>query len=323
MAGPSRPVHVQIVSPRAFSLDPRYEQTRTPAQGILRQGRVFSKERSASCLLRLPDEILWVVTGFVAEECHGRYLSQFALTHSECRQLARPYQFANVWITRSETSWGFLRYLKNEEAGVDTPSIGCLIRSLTFTIDADFGSYYADWDYYKKIEEWTEYWGRMVDDLADVIRNKTPMLDQIHWVDAGELDLRGNLFASVVGHATRSGHLKRLYLEDHEISYYKGSDGSDDYYRLQKAFPSAQTLPLRDLAFGFGRLDECWHHDYGVASRIVETFLQRSAQTLESFALNALFGSGPDTRADCQMTGFRNGPISFHKLRKFWTYSKL
>ncbi|KAG9252568.1 uncharacterized protein F5Z01DRAFT_660964 [Emericellopsis atlantica] len=321
MASQSRPAHVRIVSPSAFPLDPRHEQTRTPIQGILRQGRVFSKERSASCLLRLPDEILWVIIGFVAEEYHGRSLSQFALTHSECRQLARPYQFADVWITRSEISWGFLRYLKNEEAGVDTPSIGCLIRSLTFTIDADFQSYYAPCGYDKKLDEWSEYWGPMVEDLAEAIRHKTPMLDQIYWMDTGGLDMSENLFAAVVGHATPSGHLRRLYLEDHEISYCKDSDGFLDY-RPPKPFPTSPTLPLRDLAFGFSRLDECWNDFCGESSRIVETFLRRSAKTLESFALNAFLDIGPDTRADFRMTGFRNGCIFFNKLRKFWTYTE-
>ena len=132
-------IKTRIASPRSFPLDPRHEQTRT--KNIRPAARVFNDKfkRDASPLLSLPDEVLWRILDFLAEEYSGRHLSMFALASWQCRQLARPYQFADIWIIRSELSWAFVRYLIQEAKTEQViPSIGSYIRSMTITIDHDY-----------------------------------------------------------------------------------------------------------------------------------------------------------------------------------------
>lgn len=174
---------VQLVSPKSFPLDPRHEQTRTT--DIRPAVRVYgNRKRDSSKLLSLPDEIIWIIVGFLAEEERGHFLSSFALAHRECRQLARRYQFADVWITRSETSWKFLRHLireandRSDDEDDSTTSIGSCIRSLTITVDEDFHRDYglAPED---RREEWEAYWDGLIDDLAQVMEMALPNLDRV------------------------------------------------------------------------------------------------------------------------------------------------
>lgn len=221
---------VRIASPNSFPLDPRYEQTRTPLARIRPAVRIFQHhKRDTSSLLQLPDEILWVITQYVAQEDQARYLSQFALAHRECRQLARPYQFADVWITRSKLSWAFLRYLRNEDSSSMVPPLGSLIRSLTFTIDRDYSNSWGfdvrglDPKAADRIEEWEGSWSGILEDLAHVVQSSTPSLDQVYWMMAADLDtfmdLLTPLLRAVLQRASSLEGLKTLYFEHYGLFF--------------------------------------------------------------------------------------------------------
>lgn len=310
-------IKYRVVSPKSFPLDPRHEQTRTAITSIRPAGRTFEHyERDSSRLLSLPDELLWLITSFVAEQSQGRSLSQYALVHRDCRQLARPYQFADVWITRSDVSWEFLRHMKNEDISSRQPSIGSFIRSLTITIDKDFDSDFGlgpGPDH--RHDEWEEYWGRMIEDLAQVVRSSLPNLDQVYWMDMAELDTRADLLPAVLQHAA-FGRLQRIYFEDYGF-FFSDWEGVEPAFRL---CPDDQPFGLRDLAFGFNRWEPRYSDPEGATALFAERILRRSASTLESFVWSSQF-EGEYAGGDPTMIDFRDGPIVFNKLRKFWSYT--
>lgn len=308
---------VRLVSPASFPLDPRYEQTRTPISSVRPAGRVFEgHKRDASRLLNLPDEILWLITGFVAEENQGRFLSQFALTHRECRQLARPYQFADVWVTRSERSCALVRHLKTENPENGMPPIGDFIRCLTLTIDRDFDSEFGLAPEDNELEEaWTERWEGFINEIAQVVQTCMPNLDQVYWMNMAELSPLDNLLPAVLQRAASPGRLRNLYFEDYGFCF----NDLEDAVSVFSSFPADATFSLRDLAFGFNRWKPSYSDPDGGTALFVETVLRRSASTLESYVGASQF-QGPYEFESESLITFRDGPINFRNLRKFWSY---
>lgn len=320
---------MRIASPESFPLDPRNEQTRTPLASIRPAVRIFQHhKRDTSRLLQLPDEILWVITQCLAEENQARFLSQFALAHRECRQLARPYQFADVWITRSNLSWAFLRYLRNEDSSSTIPPIGSLIRSLTFTIDRDYSNSWGfgvrglDPKAADRIEEWEGSWSGILDDLAHVVKSSTPSLDQLYWMMAADLDkfmdLLAPLLQAVLQRASSPEGLRTLYFEDYGLCFSE----LEELEPVLGFLSADQTFHLRDLAFGSNRYVPAYIDPHNGTALLCETILRRSAPTLESYVWSSDFGYKvyQDNLLE-HVAKFYNGPIAFQKLRKFWTYS--
>ncbi|KAG9254201.1 uncharacterized protein F5Z01DRAFT_687831 [Emericellopsis atlantica] len=307
----------RVVSPKSFPLDPGYEQTRTPIKS-LRPGHRSTGHRSrdSSLLLNLPNEILWLIVELIAEENQGRFLSQFALVHRQCWQLARPYQFADIWITRSELSSDFLRHLETEVNSGKEPLIGSYIRSLTINVHEDFISI----DFISglptsdrsSVEDWRYKWELFIDRIGIVVRTSLPNLRQVYWMNTGELNPKKQLLPAVLERATPLGRLETLYLEDFEFYF----NNTDEVNSILHPFHS---FCLRDLAFGFCRFPP-FHISWGGATILIyESLLRRSAPTLESFVWNSSAPVAPITE-DLQgmQLIFRNGFIPFERLNKFW-----
>ncbi|KAK1503153.1 uncharacterized protein CCOS01_17072 [Colletotrichum costaricense] len=306
---------IRLASPKTFSQDPRHEQMRTRVRPAF---RVFShRKRDSSRLLNLPDEILWRITEFIADQERGHFLSFFALAHRECRQLARPHQFSDVWITRSETSWEFLRHIKRETED-EGPAIGTFIRSLTITVDEDLCLDYgcATDDEY---EQWREYWQGLIDDLTQVLESRSamPNLERVFWMDTGGLEVQPRLLRVILQKAcpSLSGCLSELHFADYKFLF-------EEIYDVAPSMPATPSLSVRSLSFGYdknhtsitGALDGC-------TTYLAENILRRSALTLESFVWNAQFKgemAPEDNDGTNSLLFFRDGPITFNQLRKFW-----
>jgi len=95
---------------------------------------------SASALFNLPVEILGLILKFVESSS----LAALAMVNSDCRQLARSRQFANVRLDFSSSSEALVRLLVSEASerrmssgSTSLPSLGACIRRLTVSIDID------------------------------------------------------------------------------------------------------------------------------------------------------------------------------------------
>lgn len=85
------------------------------------------------------------MTHFITEPNKGRYLSQFALVSRDCRQLARPHQFADVSIVRSQLCEDLVSYILHEGSQENShvqPTIGACIRTLHLVLDREYDSEY-------------------------------------------------------------------------------------------------------------------------------------------------------------------------------------
>ena len=317
---------VRRASPKTFPLDPRHEQTRTVN---IRPTRILrSRHDHSARLLSLPEEILWLITALLAEEDRGSFLSSFALASQSCRQLARPFQFADVWITRSETSWQLLRHMLREVDAEGTslyPPIGTLVRSISFTIDEDL---YVDYGFAtdEDYEEWCEYWQGLINNLARVLDLAVPNLARVYWMDTAQLEVAPRLLLAVLNHASSSAAtrcLTGLYFADYKFLF-------GDIKGVKRSLPLDATLPLRDLAFGFdeNHVITISESPDGLTAYFAENILRRSSSTLESLAWNSQFrgemkwigvsDNGSDIASN--KIAFKDGPITFPKLRKFWTF---
>ncbi|KAF4772794.1 hypothetical protein HER10_EVM0005498 [Colletotrichum scovillei] len=298
-----------------FSQDPRDKQMRSRVRPAF---RVFPhRKRDSSRLLNLPDEILWRITEFIADQERGHFLSFFALAHRECRQLARPHQFSDVWITRSETSWELLRHIKRETE-VEGPAIGTFIRSLTITVDEDLCLDYgcATDDEY---EQWRDYWQGLIDDLTQVLESRSamPNVERVFWMDTGGLEVQPRLLRVMLQKAcpSLSGCLSELHFADYKFLF-------EDIDDVAPSMPATPSLSIRSMSFGYDEnhtslsdaLDGC-------TAYLAEIILRRSALTLESFVWNAQFKgemAPEDDDGTTSLLFFRDGPIAFNQLRKFW-----
>ncbi|KAK0372357.1 hypothetical protein CLIM01_10287 [Colletotrichum limetticola] len=302
---------IRLASPKTFSQDPRHEQMRTRVRPAF---RVFShRKRDSSRLLNLPDEILWRITEFIADQERGHFLSSFALAHRECRQLARPHQSSDVWITRSETSWEFLRHIKRETED-EGPPIGTFIRSLTITVDEDLCLDYgcATDDEY---EQWREYWQGLIDDLTQVLQSRSamPNLERVFWMDTGGLEVQPHLLRVILQKTccSLSACLSELHFADYKFLF-------EEIYDVAPSMPATPSLSVRSLSFGYdenhtsitGALDGC-------TTYLAENILRRSALTLESFVWNAQFKgemAPEDDDGTTSLLFFRDAPITFNQL---------
>lgn len=94
---------------------------------------------SASALFNLPVVIL----GLILEFMDPSSLASLALVNSDCRQLARSRQFADVRLDYSDSSEALVRVLESETSermkngSTSRPSLGACIRRLTVSIDID------------------------------------------------------------------------------------------------------------------------------------------------------------------------------------------
>ncbi|KAG9253212.1 uncharacterized protein F5Z01DRAFT_156914 [Emericellopsis atlantica] len=313
-------IKTRIASPRSFPLDPRHEQTRT--KNIRPAARVFNDKvkRDASRLLSLPDEILWRILDFLAEEYSGRHLSMFALASGQCRQLARPYQFADIWITRSELSWALVRYLIQEAKTEQViPSIGSYIRSMTITIDHDHKvDLSIPWSeplaVLDELEVYEEYWAPLFDDLAEAVDSSMPNLESSYWTDTGEFATCDGLLMSLLRRTTSSGRLRNLYFSEYDFFF-------GEVEEVRSKFPSGPLL-IRDLGLGY---DYCYRSTPGPYDSMRffrEAILRQSSSTLESLVYSGSLGFHylePENKNEpYSLTNLEDGPIVFDRLQKFW-----
>jgi hypothetical protein len=96
--------------------------------------------KSTSAFLRVPIEILGLILGYADSPS----LAALALVNSDCRQLARSRQFADVCLDYSESSEALVRLLVSEagerrmnNGSTSLPSLGACIRRLTVSIDTN------------------------------------------------------------------------------------------------------------------------------------------------------------------------------------------
>ncbi|KAK3192793.1 hypothetical protein K4F52_001150 [Lecanicillium sp. MT-2017a] len=318
-ADTERQVVVRQISPNCFPRDPRYEQMRTI--NVRPKGRVIGNEaRDSSRLLNLPNEILWRIVAFAAEEQQWRCLSAFALTSRECRQLARPYQFADLCINRSERSWDLLRHLKKESETRHhiEMTIGECVRSLTIIVDRDLMEDDGTAAFNEIEEEWEEYWQGLIDDLGHVLERALPNLDRVFWMDTGELHVQPRLLPAVlqrIASPNGQGRIRELYFADYKFLF---NNPEDVPLTLSGNGPP---LELSSLALGYDQVPSAYSDAFGCTAYFAETLLRRSASTLESLAWNGSFAgdlSPDDTTGFTTLITLREGPIAFTKLRKFW-----
>lgn len=255
---------------------------------------------------------------FVAEEERGLFLSSFALVNREARQLSLPYQFADVCITRSDTSWAFLRRLKQEAESPDTleMAIGACVRCLTLAVDRDHGSDDGSGGFNQFEEEWEEYWQALIDDLAQAVENAMPNLDRVFWVDTGDLHVQPRLLPAVLKHAapssSRPGRMRELYFSGYKFLFNYVEDISPILSAI------GPRLELRTLAVGFPSAYSMYGDPDGCTAYFSETILRLCAPTLEFLAWSGQF---EDSWSTNDVDGaFRDRPIVFDKLRKFWSF---
>ena len=308
---------VRLASPAIFHFDPRYEQMRT--QNIVPTYRVFGRHRrDQSQLLSLPDEILWRITHFIAAIERGRFLSQFALAHRKCRQLVRPHHFADMFITRSEKSWKFLRHLlrearkaKTEPAGwCPGPSIAESIRSITiFVDDQPCVDYCCSSD--KEYEQWRKHWQPLINALSQAVKSAMPNLERVFWRETGDLNMQPRLLKAVLEHSSsESGRMHELALTDFKFCFYE---------ELEQVLVSIPSRPIRLRSFALGEDEDGAESRDGCAAYLAENILRSSAPTMETCGWNSKFdGRLCSEDFDDGRIWFRDGPIEFRKLRKFW-----
>ncbi|KAI6779694.1 uncharacterized protein J7T54_005724 [Emericellopsis cladophorae] len=327
MSDAGQSLECKVVSPARFPLDPRYVQTRAPK--VVPWYRTRHDGHGRGCthptsrsFLDLPDEVLWRVTHFIAEPNKGRYLSSFALASRDCRQLARPHQFADVSIVCSQSSENIVSHILQEASQQNPqvqPTIGACIRTLHLVVNR----YYVPAES-SPADEWTDdeldapepyggwnedRWQSLIDNLAQAMECCMSNLNRLYWDDTGGLTVVSRLVPALVSRLKTCPMFQELWFDDYHLFY-----GLDEVHGR----PVIPGGVFRVRSLGFGR-DKDARKRSGNMELMAETVLRNSASTLESLIWS------PEFEGTVEHPGFsfQNGPIQFPRLRKFWSKLEL
>ncbi|KAL7624777.1 hypothetical protein AAE478_006349 [Parahypoxylon ruwenzoriense] len=289
---------------------------------------------SQSRFLQLPSEILTDIADLLADDKPA--LASLALVNSDCRQLARSSQFAEVCFNYSPWSQDLVRKLASELSDRihdrPRPSISVCVRRFTMASNADWLA-----EYNRQLYD--SIWGDAHSSFSQEERNKLrdkgnkdyislrniilgvvgcglPNLEAISWYDSFAVD---DVFFRSIAHSPAQ-HVKL-----HRLPVDKSAA-----FGFIKEFAPPATWPLRTLVIdarlafqppardGASALDkrarvdgDCSLAAEAVLPRFFETLLRLCAPTLESLTWNHLHfrdGGGLDRLS------FGDKPISFPRL---------
>ena len=268
-------------------------------------GRVLDHRmsKSVSALFKVPVEILGLILGFVDSSS----LAALALVNSDCLELSRSRQFADVRFDYSESSEALVRQLVSQSSekwinkgSTSLPSLGIYIRRLTVSIDINnvrerFGIQKATSSengitLREAVQpQWEDIFASIAETYLYPIQamicstNTLPNLNTVDWEE--QYDLSQNFYNSIARSSVR--HLKLNYsiTQVFEIS-----------------LPQSRVWPLRNLHLELA----CDISQKDMTSTLCASILRRCTSSLETLVWiqrrhrdHLTFGKGPIPKFPC------------------------
>lgn len=244
---------------------------------------------SDSVLLRLPKPLLTDIAEFLSDNKPS--LASLALTNSDCRQLARSCQFANVVFSHREYNHGLVVHLAHESFSDDdgTPRIRHCVRSIQFGMELSPYVYQSDVFLAQGLESiLAHFWSHL------------PHLTSITW--HGQLSTSRHLAHAIANTAIQHLHITNIFVDHNWL------------------FKIPDMPHLRSLKLSL----DTYHFPSPLASLFFEMLLKACAASLESLEWRRPKSSPQFTdivdwpmhlRAQANRLGLRDGPIHFPRLR--------
>ncbi|VUC24176.1 unnamed protein product [Clonostachys rosea] len=253
-----------------------------PRRVLLFDAVMEGREPASQCLLlSLPSEVLACIVDLLADD--KTTLASLALVNSDCRQLARSCQFADLHLDYSGSANQLIEALGAEAAARDSlplkPSIGVCVRNITVASAPDnvASHYYKLWEsiwgaqrkFFSREERYalrreaSDDYLRLRGLLVEAIKNAMPNLEVLVWEDLVALDK--SFFETVSRSPIKDLKLDRVLI--------------DEAWRMEPPLTPA-VWPLRSLDIEASVF--CGTGSRQDTTEFYQTLLHRCAPTLES-----------------------------------------